>query len=99
MPQTRKETFCVVFGAPKKLSEHILPTYGDVIRHFLWIRYQLKLTSKKEPNASEITKLVAQSLKELWIKASLPVLSDKRITDMIKIYYKKYQTLKKTFEK
>lgn len=73
----------------------MLPTYCDVMRHFLWIRYQLKLTSAKEPNASEIIKLVAKNLEELWGKASLPVLSHKRITDMLKSYYKKYQTLKK----
>lgn len=35
------------------------------------------------------------NLEELWAKASLPVLSHKRITDMLKAYYKKYQTLKK----
>lgn len=95
MATTRKETFCVVFGAPKQLNECVLPTYCNVIRHFLWIRYQLKVTSKKEPNTSEITELVANKLEELWAKASLPVLSHKRITDMIKTYYKKYQTLKK----
>lgn len=66
------------------------PTYSDVMRHFLWVRYQLKLTSKKEPNASEIIELVTKNLQELWVKASLPVLSHKRMTNMLKAYYKKY---------
>lgn len=73
----------------------MLPTYSDVIRHFLWIRYQLRLSSKKEPNVSEIIKRMTTNLEELWVKASLPILSHKRITDMLKGYYKKYQDLKK----
>lgn len=69
MPKTRKDTFCVVFGAPKELVELMLPTYSDVMKHFLWIRYKLKLTSKKEPNASEIIEIVTTNLEELWAKA------------------------------
>ena len=51
--KTRNILNCVVFGAPKELSELVLPTYENVMQLYLWIKNDLKPTaSVKEPTVT-----------------------------------------------
>lgn len=76
----RSETNCVVFGAPERLKDNILPTYADVMRHYLWVRSDLlwKLNNK-DPAISEICEIVALDTETIWNKASIPIISHQQV--------------------
>lgn len=98
--KTRKAVCCPVFGTPKLMSEIILPTYEDVMKHYLFVKHELKPTaSKKEPTVSQISEKVSRVIEGLWTKSSIPVISHKRTLQMIRSYHDKYQKLMKNIKR
>lgn len=96
--QSRGSVFCPVFGNPMELGFRKLPTYEDVMKHYLWVRndYKVKLNNVN-PSVSEIADKVAERIEEIWHTASLPFISRPRIVQMIRTYNEKYRNLKKYF--
>lgn len=86
---------CVVFGQPNELKDLNLPTYHDVMKHYLFVRQQLKITSNKEPSFKDIRDCVVSHVMNVWKRASIPTVSEKRIYDMLKSYHSKYVKMKK----
>ena len=98
--KTRKAVCCPVFGTPKLMSEIILPTYEDVMKHYLFVKHELKPTaSTKEPTVSRISEKVTRVIEGLWTKSSIPVTSHKRTLQMIRSYHDKYQKLMKNIKR
>ena len=90
--KSRKAMCCPVFGTTKLMSEIILPTYEDVMKHYLFVKHELKPTaSKKEHTVSHISEKVARVIEGLWTRSSIPVISHKRTLQMIRSYHDKYQ--------
>lgn len=88
---TRQNVICPVFGTPCEHSGIYLPTFSDVMKHYLFVRQNLKVkNNNKEPSFKEISGQVAFYLENLWKKSSLPSVSNKRILDMLKTYHLKY---------
>lgn len=85
---------CVVFGQPNELKDLNLPTFHDVMKHYLFVRQQLKITSNKEPSFKDISDCVVSHVMNLWKRASIPTVSEKRIYDMLKSYHSKYVKMK-----
>lgn len=95
--KTRQKVNCVIFGAPQNFSELVLPTYEDVMKFYLFVKQELKHTpTSKEPTVSEIGETIATKLEDLWIKASIPVVTRARIMQMIRTYHDKYRNLLKS---
>ena len=94
-PKTRAVTACPVFGTPCELSDCVLPTYRDVMRHYLLLR-------NREVGAyatnSEVAHKITERLEAIWQKASIPVVTSKTTVEKINIYYKKYQCLMKSYK-
>lgn len=91
---------CPIFGEPKELSEVILPTYENVMKYYLLVRYQLKPTAAtKEPTVVEISEVVSANIERLWLKASIPVCSHTRVLQMIRTYHDKYMKLMKNIKR
>jgi len=42
-PITRKLLNCPIFGAPRDLFETVLPTAGDILKYYLWVKHDLNL--------------------------------------------------------
>ena len=85
MNLTRKRTECAILGHPKDLQTTVLPTYEDVIKacqHERITLLQLHLSSK-EPSFSAICETVANSVINIWIFASIPIVLKKRVKDML----------------
>lgn len=95
MPKTRKDVLCTVFGAFKQLNTTVLPTFCDVMKHYLYVRFELLQKCKKEPTFPEVANIVLRDVKSIWDKACLPYLSDRRIFQMLKDYFEKYKKVKK----
>lgn len=72
MTSTRSETFCSVFGTPVQLKETVLPTYADLMKHFLWIKNDILWKgNKKDPSVKDISEIVSFDIERIWKKASL----------------------------
>ncbi|CAG9792722.1 unnamed protein product [Diatraea saccharalis] len=96
--KTRQTTSCPVFGLPQKLPVSQLPTYNDVMKYYLFIKYQLKPdNTTKEPTVHDISEILAQEILDIWQKASLPTVSRKRVLQLIRAYHDKYRRLMKPY--
>ena len=78
---TRRSSECPIFESPKNISEKCLPTYEEVMKYNIYVRLQIK--QRKDPSLKAIAAVVAQRLEILWKKASIPHLSQKKITSML----------------
>lgn len=96
--KTRQTTSCPVFGLPEKLPVSQLPTYNDVMKYYLFIKYELKTDkTTKEPTVHDISEKLAQEVLDIWQKASLPTVSRKRVLQLIRVYHDKYRSLMKPY--
>ena len=85
--KTRKAVFCPVFGTPKPMSEINLPTFEDIMKHYLFVKHKLKPKApRKEPTVSQISEKVVRVIEGLWTKSSIPVISHKRTLKMTRSY-------------
>ena len=97
--KTRKQSCCPVFGAPRKVSDALLPTYEDVMKHYLLERIHLKPShDAKEPTVGDISENLATVVESIWRKASIPIISHTRVLQMIRTYHDKYRKLLKSFK-
>lgn len=98
-PKTRKQSSCPVFGAPRKLSEALLPTYEDIMKHYLLERIHLKPTrDAKEPTVGDISENLAIVIEGIWRKASSPIISHTRVLQMIRKYHDRCRKILKSFK-
>lgn len=72
---------------PTHLTGSSLPTYEDIIRAI----YQVK--SEHASFFKPAIKIVVESVVSTWIRASLPIVSQKRITDRVISFHSRYGTL------
>jgi hypothetical protein len=94
--QTRKSNCCPVFGFPAEMRENQLPTYGDIMKNFLSFRHAMKPNDTcKEPTVVDVAMKLAPIIEKLWHKASLPIISHKRVVEKIRLYHDKYRNLLK----
>jgi len=97
---TRKAARCPVFGSSSKLSPNVLPTHKDVLRFYMFVRNSLKSTSNsiKEPTVDIISERVCLEVEEIWRRASIPVVSHKRVLQLLRSYHDKYMKVLKPFK-
>jgi len=94
---SRRSVSCPIFGGPEKLSGRSLPTYKDVMRHYLLCRFELKVT-KKEPPIYSICQRVASDVLDIWNKESIPTVTQTRVVKLLQDYHSKYRTLLKPYK-
>ena len=87
MSTKRNLSDCPIFGKSRDLIKTVVPTYSDVMKCYLHNRQLIKLTTNKDPSVSEISESIVMKIKDLWIKASIPCVSDNRIRRMISDYH------------
>ena len=73
------------------LSSSTLPSYEDVIRACQFERNTLLEISRMEPAFSTIFQLAATSVIKIWNSASIPIVSLKRVKNMINNYHHKFK--------
>ena len=94
---TRSSAKCPIFGYPKEISWRVLPTYEDVMKYYQYVRLDMK--QGREPSLKAIATTVVIQLENLWKYASIPHLSRKRITSMLRQYRTKMNNLLKSESK
>ena len=80
-------------GFPVNLSQNVLPTNGDVLRGFYYIRQQQMQTTDHVPSGNETNAELVPAIMNLWVKASLPQTTDKRVAQMIKELLNKLKSI------
>lgn len=96
---TRSRDKCIVFGYPKLLSGRVLPTFKDVMCHYLFVQHDLKERyAGKDPSVCEILKQTVPKIEEIWLKASIPVVSKNRIWDKIKKFQQRYKLIQRNLK-
>lgn len=98
--KTRKESRRPVFDLPKELSGTNLPTYSDVMRFYFWVKNDCmsRSSTKRLETVTAITDRVASRVEEIWMKASIPIVTHNRVSQIIRSYYDKYLKLLKNFK-
>lgn len=101
MSVTRQRQCCPIFGMPKELSGKNLPTYEDMLRSCFEESYKASLLSlsKKKVEISLIADSVATQIEILYCKASIPMVTHKRVVHKIKTFYDAYKRLKKSYQR
>ena len=95
----RQSVVCSVIGAPYENNGNILPSYSDVMKHYLCVWQELKLLNdNKDPSFKDVSDQVVTYLENLWKCASLPSVGNKRIYDMLKNYHQKYMKIKRQIQ-
>lgn len=95
MSSTRFATTYPVFGCPQELSRRNLPTYEEVMKHYLFVRQKLKTTDKTPP-LSSVFDVVSSKIIDLWKTASIPAISKNRIIAMLRKCHEKQRNILKS---
>lgn len=71
------------------------------MKFYEWVRQDLKVRNNttKEPTFLEIADIVGTKIEELWIKSSIPIVTHKRVLQLLKSYHSKCYNLKKSLKK
>lgn len=85
---------CPIFGQPKEISVHVLPTYQDVFRAILEERRRRGLQNNVDPNFKVIMEIVSSKVEEIYNKLMIPIVSRQRVQQMIQKYQNEYIKLK-----
>lgn len=98
--KTRSETKCPILGEVSPFSEHQLPKINDVLKHLMNTTKNLKNNggpAYKNFNVS-ISNTVDE-IKMIWSKTSIPTISKKRISFVLKKYYNRRTAVIKNHNK
>lgn len=101
MAFTRNNLKCPIFGESAELKDNLLPTYESVMKFYEWTRQDLKIRygTTKEPTFNQIADIVTNKIETLWIKSSIPIVTHKRVLQILKCYHSKCNNLKKSLKK
>lgn len=92
---TRSKVECPIFGSPIDLNYLALLTIEEMLRCYLFIRYEIKYNKQcgKEPSFVEVCNELVPKIANIWKTASIPTVSRDRIVQLIRKYHDKYLSL------
>lgn len=97
---TRKKTkLRILEKFPEKMKTNNLPTYEDVLRHYEWVRHEMKHSNNQEPQAKRISSEVVRAIIEIWKRASIPTVTEVRVAQLLLTYCSQYRQLLKNYER
>lgn len=93
---------CPIFGEHRESPINVLPTYGDVIRHYLY-EHDVFLNSACVGRATSaatavVSEKVAHHIMSIWEKASLPTLTKRSVIRKVTGCYNDYRNLMKPYK-
>lgn len=95
---TRQTFDCPIFGTPKDLPTNKLPTGEEIIRGCSQERFNLALRiNNKSVSFKQVTSTVTNKVISLYEKASIPTVTETRITQLITALHDKYCGLRKSY--
>ncbi|GBO42197.1 hypothetical protein AVEN_133399-1 [Araneus ventricosus] len=80
--KTRSSVNINLFGVPYELKEMQLPSYADIMRHYYWLRNENRDVYLQP--VDDFVKVVGEKVAEIWVKASIPVVSKRTVNGKLK---------------
>ncbi|GBM99911.1 hypothetical protein AVEN_169224-1 [Araneus ventricosus] len=71
MARTRNHVQCPIIGSPKEFSCIVLPTRGDILQHYNWIKIQKERSGIYKPQVIEIYEDIVIKIEEICFKKLL----------------------------
>jgi hypothetical protein len=97
---TRQSSVCPILGKPAELPQNVLPTCYDVMKYCLLLQKRVKENNNgKNPSIKVVIETCTTNIEKLWIRASIPTVSHRRIVQMIRDRYEKYKNLLKSYHR
>lgn len=97
---TRHEFECPIFGHPRDFLQSKLPTHECVLRCIFEERFKLAIeTNNKKVSFSKVARTVAEKVKCLYDKASIPTVSVYRIYQLVNAYHDSYYKIRKSYNR
>lgn len=97
---TRHAFLCPIFGPPRDFLSSKLPTRECVLRCCFEERFKLSVkTSNKSVSFSKVAGIVAEKIKFLYEKASIPTVTLYRIVQLINAYHDSYYKIRKSYNR
>jgi len=97
---TRQSSVCPILGKPAELPQNVLPTCYDVMKYCLLLQKRVKENNNgKNPSIKVVIETCTTNIEKLWIRASIPTVSHRRIVQMITDRYEKYKNLLKSYHR
>lgn len=91
---TRQAFECPIFGHPRDFLQTKLPTHEYVLRCCFDERFKLSIEIITRTCFSKVAGTVAEKIKCLYGKASIPTVSDYRIVQLINAYHDSYYNIR-----
>lgn len=92
MSRNRKK--CLIIGKSKDISINMLPTAEDVLKYYSYLLDENHMKRTFNPTVT-----VAKKVGSIWMRASIPTVSEKRIVDLIVKLQKNRLLLVKSFKR
>lgn len=85
-PRTRgKNLSHPIIGSGQEMGESVLPTRLHVLKHYNYVwESEKEKTNGKNPSFLRVSKFVVDKLIFIWNKASIPCVTSKTISDLLK---------------
>ena len=96
-PTTRTVIRCPVFGSPADVKQSMLPTNADVMKCYNMIQNKIRPSANKKATVTEVSEVLSRRIELLWSKASIPVISHKRVLERIKLLHDRYRNILKPY--
>lgn len=89
-----------ILGGGQEMGESVLPTRSDVSRYYTWLwDLEKGANNNQNPSFKVVSKKVVDKVKLVWKKASIPTISDKAMTDLLKKELDVLQNLNKSYKR
>ena len=89
--ETRAKNTCPVYGMANKLPLTQLPTVGDVMRLYSYIKHSVSKNTKATMVASE----VASDIVSIWNKAGIPTKTERRVEKKVQFLHQSLRDVQK----
>lgn len=95
---SRRYKKCFILGEPKTLSVSVLPTVADVLKYYSYVLSERKQEGCSNNNL-KVIKIICKKVVAIWERASIPCVSEKRITTIITKWLNEREKLIKSFKR
>lgn len=98
-PRTREKTIPhPIIGSGQDMGESVLPSHLDVLKFFTYVWETEKAKQNgKNPTFLEVSKIVVDKVVFIWEIASIPCVTAKTMTDLLRKEVDLLQTLNKSY--
>ena len=92
---------CPIIGHYKEVSNRRLRTHLDMKETLFFVSKEIQIKGEKRisPNFKDVIPSVVERVKNIWVDASIPIIWDRKIIQMVKKDHDELYALKKSYQR